>query len=364
MTTTETTTPATTPTDELAEHVVGSVLGAMEALSIYLGDRLGWYDALAEHGPMTSIALAELTSTDERYAREWLEQQAATGFVECADPSEPTDRRRFHLDEAQREVFAEVDNLAFVRPFGLFVGALGRNVDELCEAYRSGTGISWDEVGDAARQAQAAANRPMFLNLLGAEYLPSLPDVDEALRSGGSVADIGCGFGWSSVGMAQAYPTATVDGFDLDRPSIAEATSIATARGLEDRVRFHAVDAAEAVGAGSYDLVTAFECIHDLPDPVSVLASMRRLVRPGGTVLVMDERVGDHFAGRADEVERIFYGFSLLCCLPDGRAHDHSVATGTVMRRSTLERYATDAGFATLEVLPIDNDFFRFYRLR
>ena len=125
---------------------------------------------------------------------------------------------------------------------------------------------------------------------------------------------------------------------------------------------FQAVDAG-TVEPGQYDLVLALECIHDMGDPVPVLAAMRSMVAPGGTVVVMDERVGEEFTGEDDPVERMMYGFSLMCCLADGRAHGPSVATGTVMRPATLERYAADAGFSGVEILPIENDFFRFYRL-
>ena len=132
---------------------------------------------------------------------------------------------------------------------------------------------------------------------------------------------------------------------------------------MADRVRFHAVDPAEADHGEGYDLVTAFECIHDMPQPVPVLRAMRAMAADGGTVLVMDENVGDDFTAPSDEIERLMYAFSLLVCLPDGMSHPGSVGTGTVMRRSTFEGYATEAGFERVEVLPIDAGFWRFYRL-
>jgi hypothetical protein len=155
-----------------------------------------------------------------------------------------------------------------------------------------------------------------------------------------------------------------VDGFDLDAPSIEAARKNAAEAGVGDRVRFHLADAAAVVAPeGGYDLVTAFECVHDLPDPVGVLAAMRRLAGDEGTVLVMDERVAERFTAPGDDVERLMYGYSLLCCLPDGLAHQPSAATGTVMRADTLRGYAGRAGFGGIEILPIENDFFRFYRL-
>jgi SAM-dependent methyltransferase len=177
------------------------------------------------------------------------------------------------------------------------------------------------------------------------------------------VADVGCGLGWSSIGIALAYPDAAVDGFDVDGPSIEAARRNAHEAGVDDRVRFHVADAASVDGP-TCDAVFAFECVHGLPDPVGVLAAMRRLAGDRGTVVVMDERVAERFTAPGDDVERLMHGYSLLCCPADGMAHGPSVATGTVMRPSTPRRYAAEAGFGDVEVLPIADDFFRFYRLR
>ncbi|MHC4609437.1 MAG: SAM-dependent methyltransferase, partial [Planctomycetota bacterium] len=178
------------------------------------------------------------------------------------------------------------------------------------------------------------------------------------------VADIGCGAGWSSIGMALSYPKVRVDGFDLDDPSIVLARNNAAQADLDDRVRFHLRDAGDAELSGGYDLVAAFECIHDLSQPVSVLGAMRRLAAENGTVLVVDERVGDRFTAQGSGVEWMMYGWSVLHCLPVGMADEPSAATGTVMRADILRRYAQEAGFREVEILPIDHFFFRFYRLR
>jgi 2-polyprenyl-3-methyl-5-hydroxy-6-metoxy-1,4-benzoquinol methylase len=195
------------------------------------------------------------------------------------------------------------------------------------------------------------------------DVLARLPEVDAALRAGGRVADLGCGAGWSSIGMATGYPAARVDGFDVDLPSVEQARRHAHDAGLTDRLHFHLTDAGAVPDEAAYDLVTAFECIHDMADPVSALRAARRMVRPGGTVLVADERVAEEFTAPGDELERLMYGFSLTCCLPDGMSSQPSVGTGTVMRPATLERYAREAGFGGIEILPIDHDFFRFYRM-
>ncbi len=367
MTTTETTAD-TTATDALVERLFGAVLATMDVQSVYLGDRLGYYRALAEGGAMTSTELASRTGTAERYTREWLEQQAVTGILTASDDVDAA-ARRYTLPDGHVEPLTDPLSPNHLVPLARFVTAAGKQMDALADAYRSGGGVSWAEHGADAREAQAAANRPMFLGALGTDYLPSVPDVDAALRAGGRVADIGCGFGWSSIGIALAYPEATVDGYDLDAPSIEAARRNAAEAGVGDRVHFHLADAATVARsirdeAGEpYDVVAAFECIHDLPDPVGVLASMRGLAGERGTVIVMDERVAETFTAPGDDVERLMYGYSLMCCLADGMAHQPSAGTGTVMRPQTLRGYAVRAGFADVEVLDIQDDFFRFYRL-
>jgi 2-polyprenyl-3-methyl-5-hydroxy-6-metoxy-1,4-benzoquinol methylase len=164
--------------------------------------------------------------------------------------------------------------------------------------------------------------------------------------------------------MAKSYPKIRVDGFDLDRASIEEARAHARDEGLSDRVRFDLRDAGDPSLCGQYDLVTAFETIHDMADPVSSLRNMLRLAGPNGSVIVMDERTAERFTPEGNEIERILYGFSILSCLPAGRFDSPSMATGTVMRPETLREYANKAGFSEIEILPIDNFFFRFYRLK
>lgn len=350
-------------TDELAEHLFSSVLGAFDVLTVHIGDQLGLYELLHRDGPLTAGELARASGMHARYAREWLEQQTVAGFLDADDVTAPGDVRRYSLPAGHVAVLVDRDSLAYSAPFARLTAAAALQLPALLDAYRSGGGVGWSSYGELMRSAQADGNRPLFLGPLGSEWLPSLPDVDRALRDGGSVADIGCGEGWSSIGIALAYPQAHVDGYDADPSSVEVAREHATAYGVADRVTFHLVEGKEVDNPGSYALVTAFECIHDLPDPVSVLAGALRLVREDGTVLVMDERVPEEFTGRGDPVEQLMYGFSLMVCLPDGLSHEGSVGTGTVMRPATLRGYAQQAGFTDLEVLPIEHDTFRFYRL-
>jgi SAM-dependent methyltransferase len=206
-------------------------------------------------------------------------------------------------------------------------------------------------------------NRPWFLDRLG-PALADLPDLDAVLRRPGArIADIGCGGGWSSIALARAYPESTVEGVDVDAPSIELARANAAAAGLGDRLRFITADAA-GLGEEVYDAVFAFECVHDMAAPVDVLSAIRRAVRPDGVVVVMDEAVADAFAPPVSDTDRLMYGFSLFVCLPDGMSTRPSAGTGTVMRTETLRGYAQQAGFGDVDVLPTgDFGFWRFYRL-
>jgi 2-polyprenyl-3-methyl-5-hydroxy-6-metoxy-1,4-benzoquinol methylase len=351
--------------DALAERIFGSCIGFMEILSIYVGDRLGFYRALADNGGSTVSELADATGTNERYAREWLEQQAVAGILEVDDADAQPEERRYRLPEGHDEVLLERDSLYYVAPLAQQMVSITRALAAVLEAFRTGGGVPYPDYGEDMREGIAYANRAMFVNLMGTEWLPAVPEVHERLRADppARVADIGCGTGWSSISIARAYPKARVDGFDLDEESIAEARANAQAERLADRVTFHLQDAADPELSGRYDLAIAIECIHDMSRPVEALRAMHSLVGEDGVVLVVDERVGETFAAPGDEIERLMYGFSVLHCLPVGMAEQPSAGTGTVMRPATLRRYAAEAGFSEIKILPIENDVWRFYRL-
>ena len=263
------------------------------------------------------------------------------------------------------EVLLDETSLNYLAPMAGVLYGLATQLPAVAEAFQHGGGVPWADYGDVAREGQAALNRPVFLNLLGQVWLPSIADVHERLQADppAQVADIACGYGWSSVGIARAYPKAHVDGFDSDEPSINAARAIAEQNGLADRITFTTRDVADPALAGRYDLVTVFEALHDMARPIEALRSIRRLVADGGAVIIMDERVGESFTAPADEVERFMYTASVMLCLPTGMAEQPSAGTGTVMRPDTLRRYASEAGFREVEILPIEHPFFRFYRL-
>lgn len=352
--------------DQLVQRILRSTGGAFDIFTLYIGDRLGFYADLAANGPSTAAEVAARTGTHERYVREWLEQQTVTGMLDVDDEAAPAASRRFVLPPGHAEVLTDRDSLNYIAPLARLVAGAVRPLHQLLKAYRTGGGVPYRLYGPDMFEGQAGINRAMFLRQLGAEWLPSIPDLHRRLISDppARVADIGCGAGWSSVGMAHAYPKLRVDGFDLDEPSVALARANVIDAGLEERVRIHRQDAGDPSLRGSYDLVTAFECVHDMADPVGALRTMLHLAGEAGSVIVMDERVGDRFTARGNDVEWMMYGWSVLHCLPVGKAEEPSAGTGTVMRPETLRRYAEEAGFCEVEILPIDNFFFRFYRLR
>ena len=374
MTTTtppETAAPAATPPPEeaagaLAERVLEGMLATLEVACIHIGARLGLYRALQELDGATSPTLAAATGTDERYVREWLEQQAVAGVISVDDPAAPAAERRFRLPAGHDEALLDPVSPYYAAALAtLAVGGLAP-IDRLIAAFRTGEGVPYADYGVDTREGIAAMNRPMFHNLLGTEWLPAIPDVDARLRAEppARVADLACGLGWSSIAIARAYPNVRVDGLDSDVASIERARENLAGTEVADRVTFTARDAAAPAGEqGAYDVVTIFEALHDMSEPVAALAAARALLVAGGSVVVADERVADHFRPDGDPTERLMYGFSVLHCLAVGREHEGSAATGTVIRAETVRRYATAAGFARVEVLPIENDFWRFYRL-
>ena len=369
MTITETSTEASkedleAQVGEFAERLFMSGLAAFEAASVALGRQLGLYDALATHGPCTAPDLARAAGIDARYAREWLEQQAVAGLINVTTEYTDPDLRTFELSPAAQEVLCRPESMASIGPLFDFFNSIGAVMPALARAFRTGGGVPYADY--AIHDIQGNFNKPALLTLLASEWLPSIPGLTERLSEPTArVAELGCGEGWAAIAIAQAWPQVTVDGYDLDEASIAAARQHAADAGVADRVHFELADVAEteAFAAGGHDLVFAFEMLHDLTRPVQALETMRRLGAPGATYLVVDERVEDSFAAPAENpMERFFYVASVLHCLPAGRTEPDSAATGTVMRASTLRGYAAAAGL-DVEVLPIEHDMFRFYRL-
>jgi len=347
--------------EELAERIFESAIGWAELMSVYLGDRLGWYRSLSADGPATASELAARTGTNARYAREWLEHQAVRRIL-LADDCADADRRRFSITDAAAEALTDEHSVAYIAPVSRIFAAGGAQISDLVDAYRTGGGVSWSQMGEDARNGQADVNRPWF-DRLG----PVFAGIDRLHRSLSAptarVADVGMGAGWSSIAIALAYPNVRVDGFDVDEPSVVRARENALSAGVSDRVHFHVAGGDSLERHGPFDVAFAFECIHDMPDPVAVLRAMRRSVADDGHVVIMDERVGDRFGVPGGELDAAMYSYSLFVCLPDAMSQQPSAATGTVMRPDTLRGYAREAGFEDLTILVDEFGAFRFYEL-
>lgn len=360
----ETTSTVPDRREALGERIFTGAITTNEMLTVYLGVELGLYRALAEHGALTARELASRAGIAERYAREWLEQQAVAGIL-GSDSGRDAAQRRYELDAAHTEVLVDTDSPYYAAGATLMLAGIARALPHLTGAFRQGTGVPYADFGTEIRQGIADFNRPAFLHELGSNWLPSIPDLHEHLSTApkARILDLGCGEGFSAMAMARAYPNVEVVGIDLDHASVLAARAAAEAAELGDRVTFHLGDAADEQLEKGFDLVTIFEALHDMGDPAGALRTARHLLAPGGSVLVADERVADEFTAPGDELERFNYGWSVLHCLPATMAESPVEANGTVLRSPTVRRWAQEAGFSRFEELPIDFPFWRFYRL-
>ena len=349
----------------LAERLHEASVAAFDLATVYLGIRLGLYRALAD-GHLTAAELAARANVHGRYVREWCEQQAATGLLECDDPAAAPEERRFALPERHRAVLVDRDDrrygaggvLALVEALAAVPALPGRLL-------REPEPPPLDAADRAERAGVGEANRPLFRHLL-AGWLNSVPAIHERLarRPAARVLDVACGAGWSSLAIADAYPLVGIDAIDLAEDAIALARRHAAGEGLADRVRFRVADAADPALEGPYDLVVCVEALHDLPRPVAALAAWRRALAPDGVCLVVDIRAEASFTAPAGPLERLAYGWSVVDCLPATmEAGAGDTATGAVLRPSTLERYARESGFTSVEILPIEDPGWRFYLL-
>jgi 2-polyprenyl-3-methyl-5-hydroxy-6-metoxy-1,4-benzoquinol methylase len=346
----------------LADRLFRDMVGALELLTVYLGERLGLYQALYAGGPATSAELAARTGTIERYIREWLEHHAASGLLEVDDPAVGPLARRYSLPAGHVPVLADTGDARYQAFNGVEIVRAARWMPEVAEAIRSGAApppLLW------APEGRPEFNRAVFLNLLARQWLPAIADVDLRLRSEppARVADLACGTGWSSIAMAQAYPLISVDGFDLDADAIQAARRNAEDADLADRVTFTVADASGPGVSGQYDLVTIVEGLHDMSRPVDALRVARGMIREPGCVIIADELVEDGFTAPASIEEQYHYAWSVVACLPAVMGDPDTAATGAVMRPATLRRYALEAGFRDLEVLSVKAGMLRFYRL-
>jgi 2-polyprenyl-3-methyl-5-hydroxy-6-metoxy-1,4-benzoquinol methylase len=353
----------TTPEPDLTQRLVEATVGALELISVHLGTELGLYASLDRHGPATPAQLAARAGIAERYAQEWLEQQAVAGLLAVVDGGDAR-TRSYALPEAHRGALVDPIDGDHVAPFAPMVVGIAGVLDEVIEAYRTGAGVPYERYGAAFRHGQGGIHRPAFTSDLVKAWLPAVTGVTDRLAAGGRLVDLGTGHGWSAIAVKAAWPAADVIGLDTDEASIADARRHAAEADAEACFEVATDTAGGDLGRyGPIDVVLVLETLHDLARPVEVLAAARAALAPGGVVVVADEAVAETFTAPGDELERMMYGWSIGHCLPASMAEAPSAAIGTVIRPGDVAALADAAGFATCEIADVDGGFFHIYRL-
>lgn len=320
-------------------RAVGEVGATLNTALVVMGDKLGYYRDLAAHGPTTPAEMAERTGTAEPYAREWLNAQAAGDYL-TYDPA----TARYTLPPEQAVALTVEDSPAFLP--GLFQIALGtvHDMGHILDAVRNGAGYGWHEHVADVHHGCERFFRPSYNAHLVADWLPALDGVVDKLEAGTLVADIGCGHGASTVLMAQAFPQSRFVGFDYHPESVTTARERAVAAGVSDRATFE-VATAQMLPGGEYGLVTMFDTLHDMGDPVGAAEQVRRALAPDGTWMVVEPMAGDHVEDNLNPVGRAYYGFSTLLCTPASLSQDVGLAIGTQAGPARIRDVATAAGF-------------------
>ncbi len=325
--------------DALLEKMVGDMGAAAVAPLVILGDRLGLYKALAEHGPISTDALAVSTGTTERYVREWCAAQAGSGYIEF--DSETGD---FSMSPEQQAVFADDDSPACMTGGYYGIGSMFLDEPKVTEAFRTGEGVSWGDHSDCLFCGTEKFFRPGYEANLVTDWLPALEGVVEKLGRGGNVADIGCGHGASTLVMARTFPNSTFVGFDFHKPSVDCANARAAESGLSN-VSFEVAAAKDFPGDG-YDLVAYFDCLHDMGDPVGGLAHTLKSLQPNGTLMLVEPFAHDDLEQNLNPVGRMYYAFSTMICTPASISQEVGLALGAQAGPKRLEAVAREAGFS------------------
>jgi SAM-dependent methyltransferase len=320
-------------------RAVGDMGGAVSAPLMLIGERLGLYKAMAGAGPLTSAEVAERAGAAERYVREWLGNQAAGGYV---DYDAATDR--YTLSPEAALALADEQSPFYVLGFYHCLASLFADEERLVRAFRTGEGVGWHEHDHRLFSGTERFFRPGYAAHLVADWLPALDGVTEKLERGARVADVGCGHGASTVLMAQAFPQSTFTGFDYHEASIERARELARDAGVEANTTFAVAGAKDYPGRG-YDLVCAFDCLHDMGDPAGAAAHVLETLDADGTWLIVEPQAGDTVQDNLNPVGRVFYGASTLICCPASLDQEVGLALGAQAGEARLQTVVTEGGF-------------------
>ncbi|MHC0429678.1 class I SAM-dependent methyltransferase [Streptomyces sp. O3] len=331
-------------THDFHQRIIGDAAAAVRGLTVAIGERLGLYRALAAHGPLTPAQLAAETGTTERYTEEWLHAQLSAEYVE-RHPSSDT----YTLPAAHAPVLADPEAAPYAAGFFTALKALYATEDLLVDAYRTGDGVGWAEHDAALDTGMGSFFEPTYRHRLLPDWLPALHGVEEKLAAGGTVADVGCGVGHTTLLIAEAYPNATVYGFDYSEEAIVIARQLAEEAGLADRVVFETAschDYPDAPTGSGYDLVCFFNCLHDMGDPVAAAQHVRKSLHPDGTWMLVESNVSPADIDTHTPAAHMFMALSAVMCLPVAVAQRGPHALGNHSGEKAFRAIAEEAGFS------------------
>jgi len=314
--------------------------GASSIAMVRLGDTLGLYRAIQTNGPMTSMELAKAAKVDERYLREWLSHQAASNYLSY-DPV----TGKFAMPPEQAMVFANEESPVYMMGGFDLMAAMLDNQPKVQAAFKSGGGVAWGDQAGCMFCAVARFFRPGYLNNLVSSWLPALDGVVKKLEAGARVADIGCGHGWSTVLMAKAFPKSQFYGYDFHPDSIRDAAAHAKEHGVTSNAHF-AVGLAKDYSGKDFDLVTCFDCLHDMGDPAGAAAHIRQSLKPDGTWMIVEPMAGDTLQQNLNPVGRLYYAGSTMICLPTSRSQEVGAALGAQAGEAKLRETIQSGGFS------------------
>jgi len=321
-------------------QAVSDLAATISAGLVVIGEKLGLYRAMAGAGPVTPAELAGRTGTAERYVREWLANQAAGGYVEY-DPASG----RYTLPDEHAVALADETSPMYLPGAFRLAAATLQDEPEISAAFRSGRGVGWGEHNAGVFEGVERFFRPSYETRITQAWIPALDGVEAKLRAGARVADVGCGHGASTLIMARAYPASVFAGYDAHEASIERARSAAEEVGLGNRVRFEAAPAKSYPGTG-YDLVTMFDCLHDMGDPVGAARHVRETLAPDGTWMIVEPLAGDRVEDNLNPVGRAYYAFSTFLCTPSSLAQEVGLALGAQAGEARIREVVTGAEFS------------------
>jgi SAM-dependent methyltransferase len=335
---------ARTINEEKLNNFLGKVVGdfgaALSSTLVYIGQKLGLYQAMANAGPVTPAELAERTGTNERYVREWLINQAAGGYVEYAPES-----GRYSLPPEQTVALTDESSPFYVGGGFYVVKAMAQAQSRIMDAFRNGGGMLWGEHDPDLFVGTERFFRPGYTAHLVGAWIPALNGVEEKLKEGGRVADVGCGHGASTIIMAKAYPNSRFYGFDNHEPSIRRAREVAAEAGVDDRVSFEVANAVAFPEVdGGYDMIAFFDCLHDMGDPVGAAKRACETLAPGGSALIVEPMAGNTVEENLNPIGRTFSAASTLCCTANSLALG-GPALGAVAPEQALRETVLAGGF-------------------